>query len=363
MKLSRIIILVVVLIVVVIIAVAAYSALVAPPANTAWKAAAEFPVETQDTFGVSGQQCINSTVYIYCIGGQDYLGGPHNSVYTSSPISSTANNITSWTPDPSSAIYPTPIYAQSCVANSGYIYCVGGTYDDGGDDVNSSYYATLSSNGVVGTWTKTTEYPAYIDSQYCVASSGYIYCVGGFTESNGLNATSAPSNSVWYAPISSSGIGTWSSSASYPSGIYAPSCFGGSGYIYCVGGIDGNGNPLDDAYYATLNSTGVGTWTQTTTYQFQGIGQACAVSSGYIYCVGGEESGGYTNAVYYAPASSGGIGTWSKAPNYPDSVWTTCAILSGDMYCFGGVDGSSAGESGATYYAPLTALLGLASSS
>ena len=356
MKISGIIILAVVLVIVLIIAIAAYAALFTSPSKSMWKEAAEYPLEVQDSPGVSGQQCVNSTVYVYCIGGQDYLGGPHNSAYTSNAISASSDNITSWTPD--SSLYPRTIYAQACVANSGYAYCVGGTYDDGGDDVNSSYYAPLNSNGVIGTWASTTDYPAYIDSQFCVASSGYIYCVGGFTESNGLNATSAPSNLVWYAPLSSSGIGSWSSSTAYPANIYAPSCFGADGYIYCVGGVDGSGNPVNTAYYAPLSSTGVGTWTQTTPYPFQGIGQACAISSGTIYCVGGPESSGYSNAAYYASVSSGGIGNWVKAPNYPEGIWTTCTILSGNMYCFGGVDDSSAGETGATYYAPLTTLRG-----
>ena len=163
------------------------------------------PFQAEDTVGVSGQQCVNSTAYVYCIGGVDVTGGPHNAVYTSSTISSSSGNITSWTPDSNS--YPQTIYGQACVASSGYLYCVGGTYDDSGDDVASSYYAPLSSDGVVGTWSSTTAYPVPVDSQYCVASSGYIYCVGGFDEALGTNATSYPSNSVEYAPLSSSGIG------------------------------------------------------------------------------------------------------------------------------------------------------------
>jgi hypothetical protein len=354
MRISRVIILVVVVIIVLIVAAVALAALNAPGSST-WKSAAEYPIQAEDTKGVSGQQCVNSTVYIYCIGGQDVAGGPHNAVYTSSAISSSANNITGWTPDPS--LYPQTIYAQACVASSGYVYCVGGTYDDAGDDVNSSYYAPLSSNGVVGTWMSTTAYPIPVDSQSCVASSGYIYCVGGFDEAEGTNATSYPSSSVEYAPISSSGIGSWQDSTAYPSNSYAPSCFGGGGYIYCLGGFDSDQNPLSTAYYAPLSSAGVGTWTQTTAYPFQGIGEACAISSGNIYCAGGEESSGYTNAVYYAPVSSGGIGAWVKGPNYPDSAWTTCVTSSGDIYCMGGVDGSSAGETGATYYTSLASLV------
>jgi hypothetical protein len=353
MKISRVILLVVVLIVVLIIAAAALAALNAPK-NSEWKVAAEYPIQAEDTSGVSGQQCVNSTVYIYCIGGADVAGGPHNTVYTSSAISSSFGNITGWTQDVSP--YPQTIFAQACVANSGYVYCTGGTYDDAGDDVASSYYAPLTSNGVVGTWSPTTPYPIPVDSQSCVTSSGYIYCVGGWDEAAGTNASRALSNYVYYAPLSPSGIGDWTQTASYPSNTYFPSCYATDGYIYCIGGVDSNENYQSLDYYASLSATGVGSWIQTMAYPFQGLGQGCATSSGYIYCVGGDQSSGFTNAVYYATVSSGGIGAWVKAPNYPDSVWTNCAILSSNMYCVGGLDGSSTGETGASYYIPLISL-------
>ena len=275
MKFSKLIIIVLVILIVVVIVFAAYSALT-PASSSEWKSAATYPVQVADTYAVSGEQCVTTTVYITCVGGQDVALGPHNGVYTSSDTSTSSNNITSWTPDAS--LYPRTIYAQSCVASSGYIYCVGGTYDDAGDDVNSSYYATLSSDGVVGPWTSTTAYPVPVDSQYCVASSGYIYCVGGSSEYDGINASRALSNNVYYAPLSSSGIGGWSSSTSYPSDTYLPSCYAYNSYIYCLGGVDGNGSPLSTVYYAALSSAGVGTWTATTPYPVQEIGQACKIA-------------------------------------------------------------------------------------
>lgn len=353
MKVSRIIIIVIVLLMVVIVALAAYSAL-APKSSSPWKSAAEYPLQVSGAFGVSGQQCVSPTAYVYCIGGVDANAGPRNAVYTSSAISSSSGNITGWTPD--SNLYPRSMHAQACVATSGFVYCVGGTYDDAGDDVNSSYYAPLGSDGVVGTWTSTTAYPAPVDSQYCVASSGYVYCVGGWNEADGTNGTGVKSGAVYYAPLSSLGIGSWSQSTPYPANAYFPSCFAADGYIYCLGGVDGDGNVVSTDYHASLSSTGVGTWTQTTAYPLQETGQACVISSGYIYCVGGEkELDSFTNAVYYATVSSGVIGTWTKAADYPLSVVTTCVISSGDLYCVGGYDSSA--DYGATYYVSLSSLL------
>jgi N-acetylneuraminic acid mutarotase len=298
---------------------------------------------------------VNSTTYIYCIGGQDINGGPRNEIFSSPSLSSSSgNNITGWISG--SSQYPQNINGQSCVAYSTYVYCVGGTYDDGGDDIASSYYAPLSG-GVVGTWSSTTAFPIPVDTQSCVASSGYVYCVGGNNETDGTDADSVLSTSVYFAPLSSSGIGSWSQTTAYPQGVYLPACFSTSDYIYCIGGADSNDNAVSTDYYASLSSSGVGAWTQTTAYPIAASGQACAISSGYIYCVGGEETeSSYTNAVRYAPVTSGGIGAWEGAPNYPLSTGTTCVLASGTLYCIGGFDGSSAGESSTVYYASLSSL-------
>jgi hypothetical protein len=358
MKLSRIIIVVLVVIVVVVFALYALGALFgsSPACTSTWNCGAGYPLQVGGTLAVAGQQCVADGTYVYCIGGQDVNGGPRSDVYSST--TSPSGNITSWTLD--SNHYPQSINGQSCVLYSDYVYCVGGTYNDNGDDVASSYYAQLGSAGQVGNWSTTTAFPIPVDTQSCVASSSYIYCVGGVNETDGSNADAVPSNSVWYAQLSSSGIGSWSQTAAYPANVYYPSCFAANGYIYCIGGADSNNNAVSTAYYAALSAAGVGTWTQTTAYPVKASGQACVISSGYIYCVGGETSGGqspgYTNSVYSAPVSLSGIGTWKQASNFPVSVQTDCVVSSGSIYCIGGFDGSSAGENNAVHYASLASL-------
>ena len=144
----------------------------------------------------------------------------------------------------------------------------------------------------LGTWTSTTAYPtgtSGIIEQSCATYSGYIYCVGGY----GPGLTSA----VNYAPVSSSGVGTWTSTTTYPSVILEQSCVISSGYIYCVGGS----GPSGAVYYATVSSSGVGKWTSTTTYPTGSNGieyQSCAIYSSDIYCVGGENFVDTYSAVY-----------------------------------------------------------------
>jgi hypothetical protein len=360
MKISRIIIILVVVVIIAIVLIYAFSVLLAPKeSSSAWNPAGGYPLQAGGSYGVGGQQCFNNTTYITCVGGQDVDGGPTNTVYSSSPLSSSSGNITGWT---SESPYPQNIDGQACAVSSGYVYCVGGTYDDSGDDVATSYFAPLASSGTVGNWGSTTAYPIPIDTESCVASTAYIYCIGGANETDATEADATSTSSVWYAPISSSGIGTWVHTTSYPENVYYPTCFVANGYVYCLGGADSNDNSLSTDYYAPLSSSGVGTWTQTTAYPVQETGQACVISSGYIYCVGGETNGGssnsnpsYTNAVYYAPVSVSGIGTWKQAGVYPNSVGTNCALYSGAIYCVGGFE-NNAGETNAVYYSSLTAL-------
>ena len=128
-------------------------------------------------------------------------------------------------------LYPTNVYTQSCAVSGGYIYCVGGSTTNGGSPTNAVYYAQLSLTGGVGTWSSTTNnYPINIQFHSCATSSSYIYCVGGY---NG----SAVTNAVYYAAVSSSSVGTWSSTHVYSSSVNGLSCASSSGgYIYCVGG-------------------------------------------------------------------------------------------------------------------------------
>jgi len=358
LKLSRIIIIAVVVVVVIFGIVFVISALTAPPppCNSTWECAAGYPVQVGGTYAIAGQQCVSINSTIYCIGGQDANSGPRNDVYSS--VLASSGNITGWTA--SSYPYPQFINGEACVTNSGIVYCMGGSYNDNGDDTAASYYAVATAGGSLGNWSSTTSYPIPVDSQSCVASSSYIYCVGGNNETDGSQADSTVTNSVWYASLSSTGIGAWSKTTAYPADVYFPTCFAAGGYVYCIGGADSNDNSLGSIYFAALSSSGVGPWTAITTYPVAGTGQACVISSGDILCLGGETSSSpsFSNAVYYAPVSSGGIGTWKQATSFPISVSTTCVVLSGNVYCVGGFDGSSVGENNQVTFASITSLIG-----
>ena len=218
--------------------------------------------------------------------------------------------------------------------------------------INDVFYTPDSSSGV-GTWSSTTNYPLGIYDQSCVTVAGDIYCVGGviIEELGGIIPIpyQVYTHEVYYAPVSSSGVGAWSSTTNYPLGVTAESCAVAGGYIYCVGGEIGSGY-TNNVYYAPVSSSGVGAWSPTTNYPLSMAAQSCVVSGGEIYCVGGSASSGYTNNVYYTPVSSSGVGAWSPTTNYPLSVQgQPCAASGGYIYCVGGEIGS--GYIGGIYFA------------
>ena len=106
-------------------------------------------------------------------------------------IPTRAEQLVAWN---STTTYPLMVSGHSCVTSSGYIYCVGGARGSPPQFYDSVYYALLNSSGV-GAWTKTTSYPTKITGESCVASYGYIYCVGG-KSAPGSSRSSTPSTSL-----------------------------------------------------------------------------------------------------------------------------------------------------------------------
>ena len=351
MRISRILVVVVVVAIVGLLALFVYSSLLAPSSTGPWAGGQAYPLQVSGTSGVVGQSCVGGNTTIYCIGGIDYNGASRNSVYSAS-VSTTG--MSGWVAD---SPYPETVGLQSCVSGVGYAYCVGGSYDDAGDDTAASYFTPLTG-GSAGTWTPTTSYPVAIDTQSCVSSSGFIYCVGGENETDGTNATLTQSNSAWYAPLSSSGIGAWTRTTPYPASVFFEACASTSTDIFCVGGLNISGGGVSAVYFAPLSASGIGQWSSSTAYPIQSYGQTCVIAFSDIVCVGGVPNGttSSSDAVYSAPVSSGGIGAWHKAPNYPFGVETACAAAAGNLYCSGGYRDSST-ISAATYYASIQSLL------
>jgi len=303
-----------------------------------WKSTTSYPTTIED------QSCVVSGGYIYCVAGDTEVS-PYltNAVYFAKLSSS---GVGTWK---STTGYPTNLYGESCVVSGGYVFCVGGYIGNVSPYYTDvAYFAKLSSSGV-GTWNPTTSYPTIIGYQSCVVSGGYIYCIGGHTDSSPWVISA-----VYFAALSSSGVGTWKSTTSYPTTIDGQSCVVSRGYIYCVAGS--SVSDTSAVYFAELSSSGVGTWNPTTSYHIATSDQSCVVSGGYIYCVAGDSdvSPYATNAVYFAKLSSSGVGTWKSTTSYPITTEDQSCVVNGKhVYCVGGDLNVSPYATNAAYYASL----------
>jgi len=202
----------------------------------------------------------------------------------------------------------------------------------------------------LGQWKSTTKYPISLNGVSCVTLSTNIYCVGGV--GGGGNSH----NQVYYASLGTSGIGSWSSSTAYPTDIDSASCVNATAGIYCVGGEDGS-TVLNDVYFAPASSSGLGSWSSEAAYPNSLAAISCVVYSGYIYCVGGfDANGDETSSTYYASLSSG-LTSWTGTTQYPLAVdSTSCAAYMGDIYCVAGETENGSNQNSPitnVYYAPL----------
>lgn len=209
----------------------------------------------------------------------------------------------------------------SIVAYNGYVYAVSKSANGG------TYYAQLMASGAVGTWTYSRPVP-FDDNFYpCWQDSGYIYCIGVGDE-------------IYSAPLSSSGIGSWTLQAStFPitPDAYGERCVDATGYVYCIGGKDISSTIYSTVSTAWVNSGTVGSWSSSS-YPIPIENAGCAIVGNTIYCEGGATTGPTDTAeVYYAPITSpGNLGAgWTAGTNFPyDSYLNSyCVAYKGEAVC------------------------------
>ena len=305
-----------------------------------------------------GQSCNTVSNTIYCIGGLNYNQDTMTNEVIYSGI--TAAGLTAWTSN-SYPVYPYAVMGQSCVPYNSIIYCIGGNQKSGELPgaylLNNVYYSnTLSSSA----WSAGASYPESIYSQFCGAYNSMIFCVGGINETSNVITSGNQSyteyyynvnNFSYYSTLSSSGVpGSWVKTTNYPANLIngnSPSCFIYTSMIYCLGQVYVNYLPKNVAYYATLSSSGIGTWESTTPYPQNINKESCVALNNTIYCIGGlSETSQQESASFSAPITSNGIGNWSIGSQlvvYNSTVGATtlalnapCNFYLNTLYCVGG---------------------------
>ena len=199
-----------------------------------------------------------------------------------------------------------------------YVFVAGGA-DTLSAPVPRVLRAVVSQNGALtGSWSDmpalpsarayhavvaATPFTAAIDT---ATTGGFLYVLGG------LDPAGQASSSVWFARVGLDGaVSPWQATTALPTPLRSPSAVVFAGWVYLVGGADGQGVAKTATWRAPINLDGsLGIW-QSMVALPEAASHAALVSFGpFLYSVGGEtqsttptnasQTGGETSRVYLA---------------------------------------------------------------
>ena len=237
----------------------------------------------------------------------------------------------------------------SVVTLNGFIYVIGGA-NASAVNVNTVCYAKINTDGSAGAWSTTTAFPTTFADASAVAANGYVYVTGG---NDGTNAQST----VYYAKANANGtLGSWSSSSNQlPAVRSRHSSATANGYLYVVAGTNTAGTVQSTVYYAKLNADGsTGAWAATQSTNTAVADASVAIANGYIYLVGGSDSGStITTKVQSAQLNTDGTtGSWSLNTALPSARQSANVYAAnGYIYAVGGYSGFATSPTTSVFYA------------
>ena len=239
--------------------------------------------------------------YIYIVGGRSSssINSQTNTVYyakvnsngSTGPWSTSSNNI------------PLLLDTMSVATANGYMYVWGG-FDDLNVHRSDVWFAKINGDGSTGAFLRSTPMPAGRSVGTGVIANNYIYWLGG-------SAITGTQNNIYYAPLSNDGsVGTWTDQASnkLPVNLADQSVAVANGYIYQIAGTTTNldSGSQGTVYYAPLSSTGAtGAWNIASSSALPrsdtGGLSGGIIANGYIYQIGGVDTASVQQAtVSYA---------------------------------------------------------------
>lgn len=248
--------------------------------------------------------------HIYMLGGQASAGGaPTTNIYFGKIAQ--GGTVSSWQEsisklDSYSTSSSLGVAGASSVYTNGYLYLLGGStaltgtpaVPQAGVAQTKVQYAKVNADGSLGGFTADTDSPlpaARVGGSVVVAN-GYMYYVGG------LNTSSTAQSTVYYAPINSDGsLGSWTATSSLSAAKSYHGATVMNGYLYVYGGGTSATSGSTTVQYAALNSDGtVGTFSAATNSLAATTASfGYAALNGYIYTVGGYNSGAPITTVQY----------------------------------------------------------------
>ncbi|HEY3356437.1 MAG TPA: hypothetical protein VGQ83_24515 [Polyangia bacterium] len=302
------------------------------------------PISADGTLGTwgsataswSGRSSFGAAVYngyLYIVGGLT-ASGRVNEVWVA-PLVSGAPGAWSGPNTPSPAW---PGRAEHTVAaHAGYLYVMGGT-STGTDYLRDLYYAPLTgANGVPGTW-----YPAAQPdwgarkAHASVVYGNRLYVLGG---TNG-----SPNAETWYTTLGSGGVpGSWTQGPSFTTRRYLHGAVAHEGYLYLMGGMSAPGTYLSDLEVAAIDAAGaVGGWSVRSTTAYNRAGAGWGAYNGRLLAAGGQYllngNPAYLDSVSNQPlAATGAVGAWNRSSYaWSQRYGHTSVAYQGRLYLIGG---------------------------
>lgn len=266
--------------------------------------------------------------YIFTLGGATDLNVSTTSVYRG--LVAETGAISEWSIPtanqlPAARAYhasaaATPYTAAIDTATAAYLYVIGGI-DAAGVTVNTVHYAKVGLDGVIGTWSTTTNLPAAVHSASAVLYRGYLYVTGG---ADGQNV---PQKTGWRAKVGANGtLGTWEALPALPATLTHHAMVNFGPYVYLMGGDTAavspsvntpSGKETSATYLARIDMrTGaIDAWTPITAPGKARAKHGMMTAGGSVVVTSGMYSGqaGSSENSYAQINADGTLGSWGGA--------------------------------------------------
>lgn len=264
---------------------------------------------------------------LYLIGGYDVgLLAESDVVYRAT---SNDGELGEWT---TTTALPAPRALGDIVTIDARIYVVGGA--NGGGAQPSVYVGEPDAAGAIPSWAALPDLPEARKAHAAVASSGYLYAVGGADGANARQAT------VFYAPIRTDGtLGSWQVTMPLPGPRANHGSVAARGFMYAIGGDESDTTTLSTVFVAEVdpNTGQLGSWATTTPLPVARKALVALTDGTYIYVIGGLGASATTEVRYSRIGDDGTLGTWETSepllmPRYRHAG----ALANGHLFVLGG---------------------------
>ncbi|MBI5357360.1 hypothetical protein HZB74_00710 [Candidatus Saccharibacteria bacterium] len=216
----------------------------------------------------------------------------------------------------------------------------------------------------IPSWTGTTSLPADRWNHGTVVAGGYVYVIGGNSGSTRVSnvywAKFDPSNYTLTAPNPGAGACTnWCTGTAYdlPAARDSMSVAAYNGYLYVMGGKDSGGARSTNVYYAKIGANGEPiSWTldSSSALSTERSHSSAIAYNNRMYLMGGQTNaatGGVTTVEYADINPDGSLGAWSTTgmTALASARWGhSSAQYNGYLYVVGGANGTTA-QTGVSY--------------